>query len=203
MDYFEQCCTESGLLQMVEGSGEMSQSPIACINRGIIKEKEQTTLITESCEPIVTGVNIQVSRPYECDFQWCDCICHKRTFTRSSAQLNKVLGSLFVGYVALPFFAPPCNRQHCHRRERPSIQINYYFPPWFLTRVMIFIATYSDRGGPEMVIKIPRLCSPKADIFVFAATGNVDGIKTLFQRGLASPMDLECKNGLSPLHVRI
>jgi hypothetical protein len=80
--------------------------------------------------------------------------------------------------------------------------MNYYFPPWFLARVFMFMAAYSDGGGPEMLIKIPRLCSSNADIFLFAKTGNVGGIKALFQRGLASPMDLEYRTGVSALHVR-
>jgi hypothetical protein len=80
--------------------------------------------------------------------------------------------------------------------------MNYYFPPWFLRRVFMIMAAYSDQGGPELLLRIPRLRSPNADIFLFAKTGNTDGIKTLFRAGLASPMDLEYGTGVSPLYVR-
>jgi hypothetical protein len=166
-----------------------------------MQRKEQIISVSQPHESIVTGIHIQALRPYECEFQYCDCSCHKRTHHRSSVLFNRMMGSLFVGYTALPLLTPPCNKSYCHRRERSSIHINYYFPTWFLMRVFMFMAAYSTEGGPEMQIKMPRLRSSKDDIFLFAGTGNVDRIKMLFQRGLASPMDIEFETGLSVLHV--
>jgi hypothetical protein len=40
-----------------------------------------------------------------------------------------------------------------------------------------------------------------ASVFTFAVLGNLDGIKSLFNKGLASPYDVCVSNGRTALHV--
>jgi hypothetical protein len=61
------------------------------------------------------------------------------------------------------------------------------------------MAAVSNMAGPEMVIKVPRACHPKADILLFAGNGDTVGIKTLFEQGLASPFDEEFGTGVRML----
>jgi ankyrin repeat protein len=151
----------------------------------------------------IAGVRVGVSQILEerCN-QWCSCVCHKRAHHRTPARLNRALGSLFVGYTSLPFLSPPCNEKRCRKRSSPSVRVNYYFPPWFAMRALVFMATQFNTG-PEFLLRVTRICPPNAEIFFFAETGNVEGMKSLFQKGFASPYDVEYGTGVSALHKAV
>ena len=151
----------------------------------------------------MTGIRIGVRqmRGDSCR-RFCNCVCHKKSHVRTPKMLNNFLGNLFVGYTGLPLISPRCNESLCYRRSKSSMRINYYFPSWFLMRVVSIMAAYSNQG-PEMLLRVKRLCPANAEIFSFACLGNVEGIKYLFENGLASPHDVEYGTGISALYASL
>ncbi|KAF2259873.1 ankyrin [Lojkania enalia] len=165
------------------------------------KESQVQSLVTKSGNEYsnAIGIYLQVSQLRSRVCHNCSCNYHRISQFRTPAHLNKFLGTLFVGYTALPFFSPSCNRRDCRRGDNASLRFRYYFPSWFLMRVFSLMASVSNMNGPELVIKVPRACDPKADILLYAGNGNIDGIKMLFKQGLASPFDEEYGTGVSIL----
>lgn len=56
-------------------------------------------------------------------------------------------------------------------------------------------------AGPQFQLTLPRLVSDTAQSINFAMNGNIDGLKWLFTRGLASPNDTSYSRGFSLLRV--
>lgn len=54
---------------------------------------------------------------------------------------------------------------------------------------------------PRVSLSLPRVIEGNADIMRFAVSGNLDGIKSLFKQGLASPYDVVFSTGRTALHV--
>jgi len=131
----------------------------------------------------------------------CCCSCHKRQHFQSPSFLNQLIGTLFVGYSGIPILTPECNEYSCQRRATPSTQIAYCFPTWFWKRQLSLSILFTPLDGPIMSLKFPRLVSPSSKIFDYAFTGNVAGMKVLFQQGLASPNDVRFDCSVSALQV--
>jgi hypothetical protein len=131
----------------------------------------------------------------------CNCVCHKRQYFKSPQILNRLVGSLFIGYSGLPIATPQCTEYSCQRRSAPSTQISYCFPSWFLKRQLSLSILYTPLDGPIVSLRIPRLVSPTSKIFDYALLGNVAGMKFLFKEGLASPNDVRFDCGVSALQV--
>ena len=61
--------------------------------------------------------------------------------------------------------------------------------------------TNTPLAGPVASLEVRRTIPGDAEIFAYAKSGNVDGMKSLFQRGLASPHDVQYDSGVTALHV--
>lgn len=133
---------------------------------------------------------------------WCSCLCHKESSIRTPQLLDRIIGTLFVGYSGLPRSMPQCNQKSCHLRAQPRAYATYYFPRWFLSRVVLFMMTYTPLAGPVATLKVQRTVPGSADIFTFAKNGDVARMKSLFENGLASPHDVHAESGVTALHVR-
>jgi hypothetical protein len=193
-----------------ERAGVSSTKKLADANNTLTKASHQVswpeaqTSGTRSAMQTTTGVRVRVMQNLKQScFRWCSCRCHKKGHFQTPAMLNKLMGQLFVGYTSLPFYNSTCNEKMCRQRSNSSVRISYYFPPWFMMRAMLFMATHVTDEGPEMLLKMTRTCPRDAEIFFFSATGNTEGIKSLFEKGLASPYDVTYGTGTSALHVRI
>jgi hypothetical protein len=66
-----------------------------------------------------------------------------------------------------------------------------------------FAASLTSMKGPQITLSMPRVVNGSADIFAFAVQGDIDGIKSLFSQGVASPYDVACTNGRTALHVSV
>ena len=53
-----------------------------------------------------------------------------------------------------------------------------------------------------MSLTVPRVIPDDSPILSFAVQGNLEGIKSLFSQGIASPYDVGLSNGRTALHVR-
>lgn len=135
----------------------------------------------------------------------CKCQCHKRTSLSSPRWMKDIIGLMFIDYSGKPILGTQaCNEKLCRQQENSLLKINYYFPWWFLRRMIIF-RDYSTSllAGEHMIsVRTPRIVDPFSDVIVMAQTGNVSLMQALFSQNLASPFDTTPK-GESLLHVSV
>lgn len=145
-------------------------------------------------------IRSQYQYPNSCDLN-CHCCCHSLQAIASPSFLNNLLGGIFVGYKGLPSFAKKCNTQKCKRDSEPKVYFTYFFPQWWvINRMIILLAQWTMARGPELVLRFPRRVGDNSAVFRLAQTGNIEGLKLLFDNGKASPNDLNNLN-MTVLHV--
>jgi hypothetical protein len=148
------------------------------------------------------GVRMSQDQGLKCDYD-CSCACHVYYRLQTPRFMDRLLGSLFVGYSGCPVSKTPCNEFRCRARGTAKAQFTYYFPPWFLAQRMSLTITTTPLGALGLALTPSRIRSDDADIFRYAIRGNLDGIKTLFQQGLASPHDVNFSRGIAALNVSV
>lgn len=122
--------------------------------------------------------------------RWCSCMCHKPSRLQSPRLLNQVLGAVSVGYRGVPFLSSPCNEKMCRPKTKSITNITYQFPAWFLANSISMIIT-SSTAGPALSLRTWRVLPSTSDVFRFAQSGDLDGIKKLFSKGQASIYDVD------------
>ena len=133
---------------------------------------------------------------------WCRCTCHTERSLASSGTGENILGRLFVGYTGLPVISKSCNYISCRRRETASVSIEYWFPPRFLHHVVRLNIAFQSTAGLQLQLRTLRRVPDSAECIRFALTGNIDGMRALFVKGLASPEDVSITRGYSIIRVR-
>lgn len=136
-----------------------------------------------------------------CSRELCSCSCHSSGRLRSPQILQRVLGSLFVGYTGMPFSSVFCTEAACNGTTQQRLNVSYYFPKWFLMRALSFVFITNPVLGSDFNLRTVRLVDRSADVFHYALYGNTEGLKYLFNKKLASPHDVALNGGYTPLHV--
>jgi hypothetical protein len=108
-----------------------------------------------------------------------------------------------MGYSGLPVRNRACNERNCRKQSIPTVKVTYHFPHWLLARMIHFVLTLSYMKGPGVSLSMPRVIPDNAPVLTFAVQGNLDGIRSLFSKGIASPYDVALSNGRTALHVRL
>ncbi|KAH7310568.1 ankyrin repeat-containing domain protein [Stachybotrys elegans] len=130
----------------------------------------------------------------------CPCQCHSTQRSNTPGVLSRVLGQLFVGYSGIPFATPPCNRESCKQQTAPRVQAEYWFPAHvFWSKIFLLEATYQAATGPSLQLRSYRHVPDSAPAINYTVNGNIDALKMLFSRGLASPNDVSNTRGYSLL----
>lgn len=152
-----------------------------------------------------TGNAISISTPIYQDSscsQWCSCECHTATRIKTPTWMHKVIGLLFVRYYGVRYLGlRSCSEHSCRRKSVSQARITYYFPSWFLSRKIQFVANWKPLEGPELLLRLPRVVGSSALIFWYAGSGDLAGMKGLFAQRLASPYDVSAATGSSALQV--
>jgi len=146
----------------------------------------------------VTQVSLRYSR--RCT-TICDCSCHKQRRLGTPNWANQLLGSLFIDYTGFPAFSPRCDAASCQYPSSSATQVTYTFPWWFLNCVLAATIAYSQPEGPELCLRIVRVCAPKSDIFKTASWKDVTKLKGLLSANKASVLDVEHGSNMTALHV--
>ena len=164
----------------------------------------------ENTSALNRGRPIASSRVTHLSFQYtgtcpisCGCSCHKQRYLRTPNWANQVLGSLLVGYSGLTGLSPRCHIPICQNRSGSNARITYIFPWWVLSRVLAVHIAYTQPEGPELCLRVLRVCPKHADIFFAASMNYVSRIKKLLSQGKASVLDVEFGTNRTALHVRI
>ena len=115
--------------------------------------------------------------------------------------MNRFLGSLFVGYVGLPFVTSKCDDHRCRQRAYLTTLTTYVFPTWLLARAFSIAFRFLPCLGPELLIRVTPVVLNNSVLINFAYSGDVDGVKKILSRDMGSPFDMDCTNGLTALMV--
>jgi hypothetical protein len=179
-------------------------------NNGLVLDMHQTKafhhnghiLFDSSKLTAISAVGIRTAQfPRSVCKPWCSCVCHERGQIRTPHFLERIIGSLFIGYSGLPILTKPCNQTSCHLRAQPTSTVTYFFPQWFMSRALSLTMASTPLAGPVMSLKVHRMVPGDAAIFDYAMSGDVERMKSLFLNGLASPHDVSMQSGVTPLHV--
>jgi hypothetical protein len=153
-------------------------------------------------QPAAIVISARPTRPQStsCQTEWCTCICHRPGKIGNPDALACLFGRLHVKFSDIPMLTPPCNVNLCRKRRRlPYLRINYFFPTWLVGRILTTTVAYSQRDGIDVHrLRALRIVPVGAPIFTMAQHGNVDGIRSLFTKGQASPYDVD-SNGFTAL----
>lgn len=148
-----------------------------------------------------SALRMRFLRRATCDPR-CRCRCHKQTRVQTPQMLQSVLGTLFVGYASLPVVTPPCDNERCKGSSEGFLQINYFFPGWFIARIISMTLRFQGNTGPEMSFRILNVRNRSASIFHYASVGDAEAVAMLLTTKKASVLDVTDDTGHSALHVR-
>ena len=95
----------------------------------------------------------------------CRCSCHKKGSLKSPRFLTTILGSIMVGYNAVPGLASKCNDPSC-KGQSTNITYRYAFPEWFVRRVVYLNFKNEQSRGPELCLRVVRVRPYNANIFL-------------------------------------
>lgn len=156
--------------------------------------------LTGTLTPRVEGMGIRVS-PYTVACRsGCTCECHLQQKSKSPAFLNRFLGQLFVGYAGLPVLSSKCNLASCQKPQSSNLSLEYWFPFGFLSSTIVRLqAGHQPNMGTLFQLDTLRRVPDTAQCVTMAQTGDIEGLKYLFSRGLASPRDVSSTRGYSLL----
>lgn len=129
----------------------------------------------------------------------CICKCHAPRHYKIIRQ-NYLFGSLLVTISAAPKNKSLCSETSCSRRMMSVARATYRFPSWFLARIL-YLTISTPYGGMDACLKSIRVVPDNADIMRFAKAGDIDGVKSMIQKGLASPLDVNATWNVPVLSV--
>ncbi|KAF3938286.1 Ankyrin-1 [Dactylella cylindrospora] len=143
-------------------------------------------------------VRVLLSRRNPCR-NYCPCSCHGKKKGKISAPgfLESVLGKIFIGYSGVPFLNNKCDFRGCRDQQIPSATVEYWFPWWFVSRNLKIDIKCLTHAGPQLQMSTVRRVPDDAQAVSFALQGNIDGLKYLFNQGLASPRDVSESRGFT------
>jgi hypothetical protein len=135
----------------------------------------------------------------------------KRARLRCPAQSKTSIKDFFGGriyiqtdtYKVTTTLSPSRDALHGYDALEHQTHFIYHPAPWFLRRCFNFgmsaLSTKAAQGW-QYQIRTIRAVPDDSLIFQFCRSGNLDGIRYLLKRRLASPWDTDSK-GWTPLHV--
>ena len=205
---FKQRNQEPGRTTMLQAAGQhdLHQSKIAARRRSLAANKprkvdetltQQAQLFNEMLSS--KAVKIQMSGKYaSCRFS-CPCACHKQHRTTSPSILNRWVGTLIVHSTASPITGRKCDHMGCQRSQPVQFSVEYRFPAFILNQVLRMRANYMSDIGPSLQLQIYQRVPDSSPAIEFAMNGNINRLKDLFRRGVASPSDVSNTRGYSLL----
>ncbi|KXX73195.1 Ankyrin repeat domain-containing protein 7 [Madurella mycetomatis] len=130
----------------------------------------------------------------------CRCSCHSVLDKKTPAFMDGLLGQLFVGFSGWPLLSAKCDSAACTGQRTSSVSLEYWFPLGICwSQIVRFSLAYEANVGPSLQLNTLRRVPDSSLCVSFALEGNIDGLKSLFNRGLASPRDVSSTRGYSLL----
>ncbi|KAK0701881.1 ankyrin repeat-containing protein-like protein [Lasiosphaeria miniovina] len=130
----------------------------------------------------------------------CRCSCHSVLNKKTPASVDGLLGQLFVGFSGWPFLSAKCDSAACTGQRTSSVSLEYWFPLGICwSQIVRFSLAYETNVGPSLQLNTLRRVPDSSQCVSFALEGNIDGLKSLFNRGLASSRDVSSTRGYTLL----
>ncbi|KAK8196919.1 ankyrin repeat-containing domain protein [Phyllosticta capitalensis] len=146
------------------------------------------------------GVGIRVAPCTVTCRPGCPCACHATQKVSSPRVLNKVFGHLFCGYVGLPYLSPKCSEETCGKNRGSKFSVEYWFPMGSISSTILRMQVgYQPSTGTLFQLQTLRAVPDNAMCIKFAMNGDIEGLKYLFSKGLASPRDVSPGRGYTLL----
>lgn len=150
------------------------------------------------------AVGVRLTRYATVCRQGCLCACHSQTRSRTPGFMDRMLGQLFVGYAGMPLLSAPCDTDTCEKSQVPHVSFEYWFPLGFCwSQIVRLQLAYQPNTGPQISLSTLRRVPDSAQCVSYALEGNIEGLKSLFKHGLASPRDVSSTRGYSILRVSL
>jgi hypothetical protein len=131
----------------------------------------------------------------------CSCICHSSRRITFPTFIVPLLGFLSVTLSGpLPGYNR-CSETSCLQQSILRTHISYRFPRWFLARIFRLSLGVYPGEGPVGSLRVNRVVADEAEIMDFVKSGNLEGVKSLFQQRLASPNDVNFSCDVPILNV--
>jgi hypothetical protein len=148
------------------------------------------------------AVGVRLSQYATVCRQGCLCACHSRTRSTTRGFMDRMLGQLFVEYAGMPLLSPPCDLDTCDKSQASHLSVEYWFPLRFCwSKIIQLQIAYQPNAGPQIALSTLRRVPDSAQCVSYALEGNIEGLKSLFKHGLASPRDVSSTRGYSILRV--
>ena len=149
------------------------------------------------------SVAVRVRKCTSCG-RGCPCVCHLQRRSTLPAFLDRVIGQMFVGYAGMPLLNSSCDTQSCEKSQSPSVSLEYWFPLGFIwSQIMRLQLTWQANVGPHPELIFLRRVPDTAQCIDFASNGNIEGLRDLFDRSIASPRDVSSNRGYSLLRISL
>lgn len=132
---------------------------------------------------------------------WCRCACHTEGSVNTPKLLRSVMGMLYIGYSGVPALSPSCDSNGCKGNSEGLLQVHYFFPPWFLAKVVSMALGVSRAHGPELCLRVANVRADREPIFKHCYFGNVEAARSILAAGEASVLDVSAITGNSLLHT--
>lgn len=160
------------------------------------REAEQPPSKTES-------LRVVINQHAPCQ-NWCPCDCHAKQRRKKTVPgiMESLLGTMFVGYSGMPILNKPCDFRGCRHQQQTSASIEYWFPWWLVSKNIKLQFKYLPNAGPQLQLATLRRVPDTALSVAYARQGNIDGLRLLFNDGLACPRDISDTRGFSLVRVR-
>jgi len=136
---------------------------------------------------------------------WCACRCHSSTRFNMPQLLQSVIGQLFVGYTGLPTLMSSCDlpTDTCQGTGQSFMQINYYFPTWFLSRALTFSLRTSEFQRPEHSLRMLNVRSPLESLFAGAGSNDAALVRSVITNNQGSVLYVTDRDGHSALYLAV
>jgi hypothetical protein len=130
----------------------------------------------------------------------CICKCHAPHHFRILRH-SYLLGSLSITISASSGNKSLCTETSCSRRSMSVARATYRFPIWLLARILCLTVNLQPQNGLDASLKTPRVVPDNADIMQFAKIGDLNGVRSLIEQRLASPLDVNATWNVPVLSV--
>ncbi|KAK0701447.1 ankyrin repeat-containing domain protein [Apiosordaria backusii] len=127
----------------------------------------------------------------------CICVCHRYLRLRSPERLQRICGVFFLELASLYMMGRSCTKKSCRKQSTSIARLTYFFPQWLLLRMVSATLWVPDLQACNLSLKVPRVVPEESEIFCRARLGDIQGIQSLLDRGLASIYDVGISTGAS------
>lgn len=110
----------------------------------------------------------------------CICNCHRSSTFVSPKWANGLIGVVMLSWCGV-LGRSICSERNCQRSQSNMLKVFYYFPPWFLSRLVFIQHQFTSTNGLKVLIRTPRVIPTNCRSLHVAVEGDVTTMQLLFR----------------------